>query len=646
MHYYEVAPNQIVRPGNDVFTYSSNDEYTTGQIVSIEVGKKQMLGVIIRSVSKPSYITKPITNCVEVTPLPTQIIELARWMSDYYVTPLALVLQTVLPRGLQVTRRPRTQLIHHSVRDRTTIVFNKGQLGVLKSIAESPPGTLLLQGITGSGKTAVYIEASKQTLRDGASVIVLVPEIALTSQIVAEFSHHFKDILVVHSTMSEAERHITWQEALTSAEPRVVIGARSAIFTPLPHVGLIVVDEAHEPSYKQEQAPRYSALRAATMLGRFHSARVIFGSATPTVSDRYLAEQSGRPILKLTESARKERIAPTITLVDMTKKTNFTGQRFLSTQLITAIEETLLSGKQTLIFHNRRGSASTTLCESCGWTAECPRCFVPLTLHSDQHLLRCHICNHQKKVPTMCPVCAHVDIIHKGIGTKLVESELRKLFPKANIARFDADNETKQTVNARYNELYSGAIDIAIGTQVVAKGLDLPHLRTVGVIQADSGLALPDFSAPERTFQLLAQVIGRVGRNEHATRVIVQSYQPTHPSVTYGLAQNYDSFYHAALSNRKKSNFPPFTHMLKLTCVYKSENASIRAAKLLAVELRQKANQDVTILGPTPAFYERQHDTYRWQLVVKSPKREHLIHILAYVPATHWQTELDPTSLL
>jgi len=646
MHYYEVAPNQIVRPGNDVFTYSSNDEYTTGQIVSIEVGKKQMLGVIIRSVSKPSYITKPITNCVEVTPLPTQIIELARWMSDYYVTPLALVLQTVLPRGLQVTRRPRTQLIHHSVRDRTTIVFNKGQLGVLKSIAEYPPGTLLLQGITGSGKTAVYIEASKQTLRDGASVIVLVPEIALTSQIVAEFSHHFKDILVVHSTMSEAERHITWQEALTSAEPRVVIGARSAIFTPLPHVGLIVVDEAHEPSYKQEQAPRYSALRAATMLGRFHSARVIFGSATPTVSDRYLAEQSGRPILKLTESARKERIAPTITLVDMTKKTNFTGQRFLSTQLITAIEETLLSGKQTLIFHNRRGSASTTLCESCGWTAECPRCFVPLTLHSDQHLLRCHICNHQKKVPTMCPVCAHVDIIHKGIGTKLVESELRKLFPKANIARFDADNETKQTVNARYNELYSGAIDIAIGTQVVAKGLDLPHLRTVGVIQADSGLALPDFSAPERTFQLLAQVIGRVGRNEHATRVIVQSYQPTHPSVTYGLAQNYDSFYHAALSNRKKSNFPPFTHMLKLTCVYKSENASIRAAKLLAVELRQKANQDVTILGPTPAFYERQHDTYRWQLVVKSPKREHLIHILAYVPATHWQTELDPTSLL
>jgi len=646
MHYYEVAPNQIVRPGNDVFTYSSNDEYTTGQIVSIEVGKKQMLGVIIRSVSKPSYITKPITNCVEVTPLPTQIIELARWMSDYYVTPLALVLQTVLPRGLQVTRRPRTQLIHHSVRDRTTIVFNKGQLGVLKSIAESPPGTLLLQGITGSGKTAVYIEAAKRTLHDGASVIVLVPEIALTSQIVAEFSHHFKDILVVHSTMSEAERHITWQEALTSAEPRVVIGARSAIFTPLPHVGLIVVDEAHEPSYKQEQAPRYSALRAATMLGRFHSARVIFGSATPTVSDRYLAEQSGRPILKLTESARKERIAPTITLVDMTKKTNFTGQRFLSTQLITAIEETLLSGKQTLIFHNRRGSASTTLCESCGWTAECPRCFVPLTLHSDQHLLRCHICNHQKKVPTMCPVCAHVDIIHKGIGTKLVESQLCKLFPKANIARFDADNETKQTVNARYNELYSGAIDIAIGTQVVAKGLDLPHLRTVGVIQADSGLALPDFSAPERTFQLLAQVIGRVGRNEHATRVIVQSYQPTHPSVTYGLAQNYDSFYHAALSNRKKSNFPPFTHMLKLTCVYKSENASIRAAKLLAVELRQKANQDVTILGPTPAFYERQHDTYRWQLVVKSPKREHLIHILAYVPATHWQTELDPTSLL
>ncbi len=646
MYYYEVAPNQIVRPGQDVFTYSSDIALIEGQVVTIEVGKKHMIGIIFQSVSKPVYATKPIVEVIETTPIPKELIKTAKWNSEYYVTPLAFVLQTLLPRGVKTTRRKRPEIFDLPQRDRTNIVFNKDQSAVVKKIESSEPGTFLLQGITGSGKTEVYIQLARQSLESGQSVIILVPEISLTSQIVAEFSNHFKDVLVVHSTMSEAERHVTWREALNSTTPRVVIGARSALFTPLPNIGIIVVDESHEPSYKQEQAPRYSALRVATMLGRFHNARVIFGSATPSVTDRYLAEQSDRPVLKLTKSARKERIPPTITLVDMTKRVNFNGQRFLSKQLLAAIDETLAIGKQVLIFHNRRGSASITLCENCGWTAECPRCFVPLTLHNDQHLLRCHICDHQEKVPTMCPVCSHVDIIHKGFGTKLIESELRKAYPKANIARFDADNDTKQTVNARYSELYEGTIDIAIGTQVVAKGLDLPHLRTVGVVQADSGLALPDFSASERTFQLLAQVVGRVGRNEHTTQVVVQSYQPTHPSVSYGLAQDYDSYYDMALKERKKAVFPPFTHLLKLTCSYKTEAASVRAAKALTTTLRQRVDAHVTILGPTPAFYERQRDSYRWQLILKSPRREYLIDALKLVPTTHWQSELDPTSLL
>ncbi|TAL14919.1 primosomal protein N' [Patescibacteria group bacterium] len=647
MHYYEVAPNQIVRPGHDVFTYSSDTTLSVGQLVSVEVGKKQMIGLVIQEVKKPTYQTKPIASLIEDKALPEQLVQLSIWLAAYYVTPLSLVLQTLLPRGLQTVRRTTSKVIPEATkRIRTNIVFNNDQRQAIETIESYDPGTFLLQGITGSGKTEIYIELAKQTLKKGQSTIVLVPEIALTSQIIAEFSHHFNDILVVHSTITEAERHNTWREALYSKTSRVVIGARSALFTPLANIGAIVVDEAHEPSYKQEQAPRYSALRAATMLGRFHNARVILGSATPLVVDRYLAEQSGRPILKLTTSARKERIAPAITLVDMTKRNNFNGHRFLSKQLLLALNETLASGKQALIFHNRRGSASSTLCENCGWTAECPRCFVPLTLHNDQHMLRCHICDHHEKVPTMCPVCSHVDIIHKGFGTKLIESELRKIYPRANIARFDADNTTKETVNARYSELYDGTIDIAIGTQVIAKGLDLPHLRTVGVIQADSGLALPDFSASERTFQLLAQVVGRVGRNEHQTQVIVQSYQPAHPSVAFGLAQDYDSFYDYALSERKKAHFPPFTYLLKLTCSYKTEVASIRAAKALATELAQKAHKDVTILGPTPAFYERQRDNYRWQLVLKSPKREYLIAALAFIPATHWQSELDPTSLL
>lgn len=646
MHYYEVAPNQIVRPGQDVFTYSSEVAIHIGQIVVIEVGKKQMIGLVMNTTTKPKYATKAIIKTIEDVQLPRQLIDLAIWISAYYVTPLALVLQTLLPRGLQTVRRKITDTSTVVERKRTKIVFNKEQRVAVDTIESSKPGTFLLQGITGSGKTEIYIEIAKNTIASGRSVIVLVPEIALTSQIISEFSHDFTDILIVHSTMTEAQRHLTWRKALTSTTPLVVIGARSALFTPLQNIGAIIVDESHEPSYKQEQAPRYSALRAATILGRLHNAHVIFGSATPSITDRYLAERSDRPILSLKKSARSDRIAPTITLVDMTKRENFNGQRFLSKQLLSAVDTALDSGKQALLFHNRRGSASSTLCEHCGWTAECPRCYVPLTLHSDQHLLRCHICNHQEKVPTMCPICSHVDIIHKGFGTKLIETELRKLYPKANIARFDADNDDKQTVNARYGELYQGTIDIAIGTQVIAKGLDLPHLRTVGVIQADSGLALPDFGASERTFQLLAQVVGRVGRNEHTTQVIVQSYQPSHPSVSFGLTQDYESFYAHAIEERRKALFPPFTYLLKLTCSYTSEAATVRAAHTLAKKLRENAHTSVLILGPTPAFYERQRDSYRWQLILKSPKREYLANLLEFVPSTHWQSELDPTSLL
>ena len=330
----------------------------------------------------------------------------------------------------------------------------------------------------------------------------------------------------------------------------------------------------------------------------------------------------------------------------MTKRTNFNGHRFFSKQLLEQITETLQINKQVLIFHNRRGSASTTLCEECGWTAQCPKCFLPLSLHADDHHLLCHICGYGSDVPTSCPECGSVNIIHKGIGTKLIETELRKIFPGANIARFDADNTDDEAVNARYNDLYNGSIDIAIGTQIIAKGLDLPHLRTVGVIQADAGLALPDFNTNERTFQLLAQVVGRVGRNEHQTQVVVQTYQPTHPSIVSGLTQDYESFYNNALLERKKGHFPPFTHLLKLTCVYKTEATAIKNAKKLANELRLKSNPDVQILGPTPAFYERQHGTYRWQLVLKSPKREYLIDLLKFVPPKSWQFELDPTSLL
>lgn len=645
MYYYEVAPNQIVRSTSGVFTYASNVKLPVGQIVHVEVGKKQLLGIVIREVSKPAYETKPISRLVETNPLPKPLVDLALWLSDYYATHLALVLQTILPRGLTKKRRDRVKNVQKIVRERTNIVFNEDQLTALKSVEAASSGSVLLHGVTGSGKTAVYIELAKNSLENGRSVIILVPEISLTSQLVEEFSHHFNDIILTHSRQTEAERHQAWLEALQATKPRVVIGPRSALFMPLQSIGLIVVDEAHEPSFKQEQSPRYNALRAASVLGSNHSAKVILGSATPAVADYYLAKESSRPIVELPKPAQ-EITKPDVSLVDMTKRQNFKQHRFLSDKLLEAIAKTSLEGGQSLIFHNRRGSASTTLCENCGWHASCQRCFIPYTLHEDTHQLRCHVCGNHERVPTSCPSCGHADIIHKGIGTKRIEAELRKIFPDKTIVRFDGDNDKNESVEERYRELYSGDIDIIIGTQVIAKGLDLPKLRTVGVVQADAGLSLPDYGSRERTFQLLAQVIGRVGRNHHKTQVVIQSYQPTHPVVSYGLTQDYAGFYEYELIQRRSGHFPPFSFLLKLTCVYKTEAAAIKNSRALQKILREKLPGAVEILGPTPAFYERQRDTYRWQLVLKSSKRALLVEALDHVPPAHWQFELDPISLL
>jgi primosomal protein N' (replication factor Y) len=646
MHYFEVAPTQIVRNGVDSFTYCSEQALTVGQIVRVSVGKKMMTGLIIKIVNKPIYDVKPIDSIVESMPLPLHLVELGLWLSSYYSTPLAQTLQTLLPSGAHKNRRESKAKNPVTKRERTNYVLNDSQRSAVETIESASVGTVLLHGVTGSGKTAVYIELAKHQIRAGHSVVILVPEIALTSQLVSEFSQHFNDILLTHSRQTEAERHKVWKQALHSTSPRVVVGPRSALFIPVPTIGLIVIDEAHEPSYKQEQSPRYHALRAAHYLAERAQAKLVLGSATPSVVDYYLAQSAKRPIVRMDTPAVPSANKATVRVIDMTKRTHFKRHRFLSDQAIAQIEQDAASGKQVLLFHNRRGSAQTTLCENCGWQAGCPRCFVPLTLHADKHEMRCHICNFTARVPTSCPECGHASIIHKGIGTKLIESEVRRLFPKLNIARFDGDSGAEETVEARYGELYDATIDIIIGTQVIAKGLDLPNLHTVVVVQGDAGLSLPDYTSAERTFQLLAQVVGRVGRTSADTNVIVQSYQPTHPAITLGLAQDYAGFYELALKQRQRSHFPPFTHLLKLQCSYKTEATAIRNAQALANTLRSVLPHDVRLLGPTPSFYERAGGMYRWQLVLKSPKRSYLTDALTHLPPKNWQYELDPISLL
>lgn len=644
MHYYEVAPNKIVRAGAATFTYSSADTLAVGSIVKVPVGRSSLVGVIIKKVTKPPYETRQIENRIEQISLPQALVETAVWMALYYATPLATVLQTVLPRGLGKTRRARSTTPREISRQLNDTPLTTDQQKALATINAMSSGTALLHGVTGSGKTRVYIELARQSLEQQKSVIILVPEIALTSQLVEDFSLHFPHVIVAHSRMTEAERHLIWQRCLASDTPLVVVGPRSALFLPLRTIGLIVADEMHEPSFKQEQSPRYSALRVASILASHHTAKLILGSATPPVAEYYLAQRSKRPIIEMPTPARADVRKPNVSLIDMTKRSHFKKHRLFSDELLKNLEATFAAGHQALIFHNRRGSASTTLCENCGWSATCPRCFIPMVLHADRHQLQCHVCAYTERVPTSCPVCHETEIIHKGIGTKLIESELKKLFPRIATARFDGDSE--YDVASHYNELYSGTIQLIIGTQVVAKGLDLPELRTVGVVQADAGLSMPDFGASERTFQLLAQVVGRVGRTHHETAVFVQSYQPTSPAVTLGLAQNYHDFYTETLALRSRGNFPPFCFLLKLVCSYKTEAACIKNARKLATELRAHLPKSVEILGPTPAFYERQRDSYRWQLTLKSPVRADLLTALQHLPPQHWQFELDPISLL
>lgn len=646
MNYYEIAPTKIVRAHQDVFTYSSPDTLELGTIVIVPIGSRSQVGVVWQKVSKPTFITKPITSVLESVPIPAALLALSEWLAQYYVTPLALVLQTVLPAGLQKKRRPLKKAAALPHRNRTTIVLNRDQKQALRTIEQASVGTVVLRGVTGSGKTRIYIEAAKKTIKSGRSVIILVPEIALSPQLVAEFRNDFRDeqLLVTHSQMTEAERHLTWRKALYSQTPLITIGPRSALFAPVPQLGLIVIDESHEPSFKQDQSPKYSAIRAAAILSNATKARLILGSATPNVADYYLANKSERPIATLPSPAIAS-FPPQVELVSFLRRSNFSNHRFFSNQLLQNLQTTIKAGHQALIFHNRRGSASLTVCSNCGWSALCPRCFVPLSLHIDSHTLRCHLCGYHQPVPHICPVCQNPDIIHKGVGTKMIADELERLFPKTTLARFDADNSIEEALQTNYQALYDGDIQLIVGTQLIAKGLDLPHLQLVGVVQADNGLFLPDYQAEERVFQLLYQVAGRVGRQKDlATTVVIQTFQPQHPVIQFGLQQNYEDFYNYIIGKRKATRYPPFRFLMRLTCRYATEAGAIRAARSLAKTLADRY-PTVEILGPTPAFYERLGGDYRWQLLVRSRQRRQLQAIARHVPKP-WQVDLDPYSLL
>ena len=650
--YYEIIPTRIFRndcPG--ILTYISEASLRPGQIVIIPLGRSTCAGIVLRNVKKPSFACKPISRILYDTPLPSHLIKALLWLSSYYLSPLPSCASLLLPAGIEKCRRKQSS----AKKSRQAVQLtpdepplNPAQIKALKELKSIGGTTKLLYGITGSGKTNIYLKLASEILAQGKSVIVLVPEIALTSQLVQFFKSTFSNqITIIHSKQTEAQRHLTWQSLLSAQNPQIVIGPRSALFAPLQNLGLIIIDEAHEPTYYQENPPRYSTVRLASYLASTLRISCILGSATPLVSDFYIAKTKNS-LVTLTKKAKETAVAPDVQIINFASRDLFTKNRYFSDPLLQTISDNLKKGYQTLIYHNRRGSAPITLCEKCGWQAICPNCYLPLTLHSDSYSLICHTCGHSEKIPTSCPDCHHPSIVHKGFGTKLLEAELKKLFPGVKIARFDADNKKDESLANLYDEVKDGDIKIIIGTQTVSRGLDLPRLASIGVVQADSGLSLPDFSAEERTFELLTQVIGRVGRGHlDSASVIIQTYQPDSSTIRFAISSNYLDFYNYLLKKRRLGHLPPFTYLAKLTTTYKTEQTTIKKARSLLLDINKRITQyhltNITVSQPTPCFHEHTTSGYSWQLIVRSTSRKSLLKLIDGVDA---KASLDPPSLL
>ena len=645
MKYYLIAPAKTFHSSDNLLTYSSETPLKIGQIVEIPLGRQSTIGIVVKNTTQPDFDTKSITKIIYEQPLPKKLVDALFWLSSYYRCPLSTVIQAALPRGITKNRRGKLP----EAPNITPIdnPLNSAQRVAIRAIEENPANTILLHGITGSGKTNIYIELCARTLAKNQSVILLVPEIALTSQLVRNFQQHFKNITLLHSNLAESLRHQLWEKILTDNQPQVIIGPRSALFAPVQDLGLIIIDEAHEPAYHQEQNPKYSASLLAGKL-----AKTVLGTATPLISDYYLCK-SHNAVVEINQLAIESDKHTSISVIDLKDHSDFTKSRILSNQLIESIKASLANHTQSMLFHNRRGTAPMTICDKCGWQALCPNCFLPLVLHADAFQMRCHTCARNFPVPTACPECKNASIHHKGFGTKLIEDELHRLFPSAKIARFDMDTDDDLKLTKIYDEVYRGDYDIIVGTQMIAKGFDFPRLTTLGIVQADAGLSLPDFSSEERTFQLITQVIGRAKRGHQNSNIFIQSFQPDHPIISLASQSDYASFYNYLVQKRQQSKLPPYSFLLKLSVTYKTETATVKNIRTLYKKVIQTTKQlqipenRIVVSPPMPAFHERTSTGYTWQLVIKAKSRQNLLDIFDHLPKNNYlHYDFDPISLL
>ncbi len=531
---------------------------------------------------------------------------------------------------------------------KTSLILTKEQENaispVLSSIENGHHEVFLLYGVTGSGKTEIYLQSIQEVLNKGKEAIVLVPEIALTPQMVTRFKERFGDLVaVMHSGLSAGEKYDEWRK-IQRKEVKVVVGARSAIFAPFENIGIIIIDEEHETSYKQEENPRYHARDVAIQRAKTYNCPVVLGSATPSL-ESFARAQKGRYTLLSLPKRMNNQALPTVEIVDMREELRTGNRSMFSIKLFEKLKDRLEKNEQTVLFLNKRGHSSFVMCRDCGYVMNCPHCDITLTYHRYNEQMKCHYCGYEDRVPTICPECNSEHIRYFGTGTQKVEEELHKLLPEARVIRMDVDTTGRKGSHEKLLSAFQeGQADILLGTQMIAKGLDFPNITLVGVLSADTMLHLPDFRSSEKTFQLLTQVSGRAGRHQLPGEVVIQTYTPEHYSVELAGTQDYDRFYQHEMMVRKVHQYPPFYYLSLVTVSHEELMKVVSVTEKIAKFITSRLSKEAVVLGPVASPIPRINDRYRYQCLIKYKKEPELNNALKAI-LDHYQQEMGTGGL-
>ncbi|WP_429970955.1 primosomal protein N' [Fructilactobacillus sp. Tb1] len=535
-------------------------------------------------------------------------------------------------KKLQVEKY-RNPYKHEIVRDQPKHLTTEQENAVLEidqAIKKRKSETFLIEGVTGSGKTEVYLQNIQTALNEGRQALMLVPEIALTPQMVNRVKNRFgNQVAILHSGLSNGERYDEWRR-IRAGKAQVVVGARSAVFAPLQNIGLIILDEEHDTSYKQDDNPRYHTRDVAIWRSKYHHCPVVLGSATPSLESRARAGKGVYHFIRLTQRVNQQKL-PEVEIVDMTQEVSKTGDIF-SEELLSSINEKLAKHEQIVLMLNRRGFSSFMMCRDCGHVLMCPNCDISLTMHLDSHTMKCHYCGFEEPIPNVCPNCHSHNIRYFGTGTEKVEKELQQLLPHARILRMDVDTTKRKGAHERIlREFGNQDADILLGTQMIAKGLDFPNVTLVGVLNADTGLDLPDFRASERTFDLLTQVAGRAGRADKEGKVIIQTFNPEHYAIQLVKRQDYEAFYKREMKLRHLAGYAPYFFTVQLTVSSTKEDQAAKMSYEILNYLKGQLSSKTMILGPTPRPIARIKNRYYYQIIIKYKVDQHLADALEHI---------------